>query len=107
MENWWLTRGTRWTFSPIFNGKSENWRLTRGTRRTFSLIFNEKFGDLPAVLDVLVDEARDAHGDEGKVPAGHEHDGQAQAEPEHGQGPGYKKICVYIQKQAFSCIAYT
>ncbi len=51
--------------------------------------FLRKTDDLPAVLDVLVDEARDAHGDEGKVPAGHEHNGQAQAEPEHRQGPGY------------------
>jgi hypothetical protein len=50
--------------------------------------FLRKTGDSPAILDVLVDEARDAHGDEGKVPAGHEHDGQAQAEPEHRQGPG-------------------
>ncbi len=68
---------------------TENWCLTRDTWWTFSSIFREKTGDSPAVLDVLVDEARDAHGDEGKVPAGHEHDGQAQAEPEHGQGPGY------------------
>ena len=43
--------------------------------------------NLPPVLDVLVDHAGDAHGDEGKVPAGHEHDCQAEAESEHRQGP--------------------
>ena len=43
--------------------------------------------NLPSILDVLVDNSGNGHGDEGKVPAGHEHDGQAHDDPEHGEGP--------------------
>ena len=42
----------------------------------------------PLELDVLVDEDGDAHGDQGKEDAGHEHDAEAGHPSQDGQGPG-------------------
>ena len=38
-------------------------------------------------LNVFVDNQRDADSNEGKIPAGHEHDGDAEDRPEDGEGP--------------------
>ena len=37
--------------------------------------------NLPPVLNVLVDDTGDANSNQGKVPAGHEHDGDTQENP--------------------------
>lgn len=42
---------------------------------------------LPAVLDVFVDEASDQHGNECIVPGADEHQCQAEAHAQEGQGP--------------------
>ena len=42
----------------------------------------------PAVLDVLVDDPGDSHGEESVVPAAHEHDCEAHHHSEQGKGPG-------------------
>lgn len=44
--------------------------------------------DSPLVLNVLVDHARDKHGDQGIVPRGDKHKGQAEAHAQEGQRPG-------------------
>ncbi len=62
---------------------------------------------LPSVLDVLVNEAGNAHGYEGEVPAGHEHDGQAQAKPEHRQSPAKSISNIQdVHKQSESEVFY-
>ena len=38
-------------------------------------------------LNVFVDNQRDADSNEGKIPAGHEHHGDAEDRPEDGEGP--------------------
>ena len=38
-------------------------------------------------LNVFVDNERDADSNEGKIPAGHEHHGDAEDRPEDGEGP--------------------
>ena len=43
---------------------------------------------LPAVLDVLVDDACDSHGQQRVVPRAHEHDRDAEAHAQQGEGPG-------------------
>ncbi len=43
--------------------------------------------DSPSVLDVLVDDAGDAHGQERVVPAAHEHDGQTEHHAQQRQRP--------------------
>ena len=43
--------------------------------------------NLPSVLNVLVDDTSDEHGQEGEVPAGHEHDSDAQHYTEQRKGP--------------------
>ena len=42
---------------------------------------------LPAVFDVLVDEAGDHHGHDGVVPGRDEHEGETQAHPQERQRP--------------------
>ena len=42
---------------------------------------------LPSVLNVLVDDSRNANGQKGIVPAAHEHDCQAKGNSKQGQGP--------------------
>ena len=42
---------------------------------------------LPLKFNIFVDDKRDADSNEGKVPGGHEHDGDAEDGPEDGQGP--------------------
>ena len=42
----------------------------------------------PLVLNVLVDHASDEHGDQGVVPGGDKHQGQAEAHAQEGQCPG-------------------
>lgn len=43
---------------------------------------------LPLVLNVLVDHASDEHGNQGIVPGGDKHQGQAEAHAQEGQRPG-------------------
>ena len=47
--------------------------------------------NLPSVLNVLVDDTSDEHGQEGEVPAGHEHDSDAQHYTEQRKGPELNK----------------
>ena len=42
---------------------------------------------LPLKLDVFVDDQGDAHGDKREVPAGHEHDGDAEDGAQDGERP--------------------
>ena len=53
----------------------------------------------PLELDVLVDEDGDAHGDQGKEDAGHEHDAEAGHPSEDGQRP---KQDLYLVRKYFS-----
>lgn len=47
-----------------------------------------KCADIPLVLNVLVDHPCDAHGHDGVVPGGDEHQGQTHAHAQEGQRPG-------------------
>ncbi len=49
--------------------------------------------DLPSELDVFVDDASNSHGQEGVIPATHEHDCEAHAHPEQWQGPEIEDLC--------------
>ena len=47
--------------------------------------------NLPSVLDVLIDDTSNSHGQEGVVPTAHKHDSNAKYDSEKWQGPGNAK----------------
>ena len=47
--------------------------------------------NLPSVLDVLIDDTSNSHGQEGVVPTAHKHDSNAKYDSKKWQGPGNAK----------------
>ena len=56
-----------------------------------AIVANYFIHNLPSVLDVLIDDTSNSHGQEGVVPTAHKHDSNAKYDSKKWQGPGNEK----------------
>ena len=74
------------------------------------MVANYFIHNLPSVLDVLIDDTSNSHGQEGVVPTAHKHDSNAKYDSKKWQGPGNakeKKISTWILNGLELNITYT
>ena len=74
------------------------------------MVANYFIHNLPSVLDVLIDDTSNSHGQEGVVPTAHKHDSNAKYDSKKWQGPGNakeKKISIWILNGMELNITYT